>query len=73
MAEVKSIPLCKYILESEVVNLSREDKIKLLTKVAKTNMECIFTSGEGTSIRLDPLPDKVIYSLYEMVKKMLKL
>ncbi len=68
-----SIALCKYTLESEVGNLSRDEKIKLLTRIAKTNRECIYTSGEGTQVRLDPMSDAVIYQLYDMVKKMLKI
>lgn len=67
----KSVAVCRYVLESEAQNLSHEEKIKILTRVAKTHKDCIFTSGEGTQIKLTSLPDDMIYILHDMVKKYL--
>jgi hypothetical protein len=69
----KNIGFYKYILETETPKLLRDDKIRLLTKVAKIHKHCIFESGSGTQIRLDPLPDDMIINLYNMVKKCLNL
>jgi hypothetical protein len=69
--ENKSVAVCKYFLETEVNNLTRDQKIKLLTKIAKTHKNSVFTSGEGSQIKLNMLPDQLIFTIHDMTRKFL--
>ncbi len=64
-----------YIIVSEVENMTVEDMQEMLTRVARKKKcrKWIRNIGDGTSIRLDKLPDSIIVDLYNFVKLKLDL
>lgn len=63
----------KEIICAEINNLSREDKIQILTIIRNFNPNLIKTFPDGSRIDLDLLPNKIINFIYDKIKYILKL
>ena len=63
----------KEILCLEVPNLSRQDKINIMTIIKRHDQSKIQRFSDGSRIDLDSLPDELIMMLYSKIKYILKL
>ena len=71
----QGIEVYSWIIEKEASNLSQDDAIELLTRIAriKSCRDHISEWGSGTNIRLDKIPDSVIKMIYQFMKDRLGL
>lgn len=68
----KNVPIYINFLKSEAGSIDKQQKIAVLSFIAKNHKKAITESGEGSLIRLKQLPDHFLKQLYEMVKKMIE-
>ena len=75
IARLARVDTYSYIIESEAENLTDEDRIEILTRVArkKSHRQFIHESGGGTTIRLDQLPESTILMIFNFMKERLQL
>lgn len=63
----------KEIICVEILNLTRDDKIQILSIIKKHNKDKIQKFSDGSRIDLDVLPDHLIESIYSKIKYILNL
>lgn len=75
ISRIAQIDTYSYIIASEAENLTFDDAVEILTRVArkKRYRAWIHSSGDGTNIRLDKLSENMIITIFNFMKEKLGL
>lgn len=63
----------KEIICSEIINLSKQDRIQILTMIKRYDRNKVKEFSDGSRIYLNLLPDQLINSIYLKIKYILNL